>query len=54
VALVDRAEATLKFIEQYPHETVLIPANSSMQPMRYQPAQVDIQGVLVGQMRSYR
>jgi repressor LexA len=54
VALVDRTEATLKFIEQYPHETVLIPANSSMQPMRYQPAQVAIQGVLVGQMRSYR
>lgn len=54
VALVDRSEATLKFIEQYPHETVLIPANANMQPMRYQPNQVDIQGVLVGQMRSYR
>lgn len=54
VALVDRTEATLKFIEQYPHETVLIPANCNMKPMRYQPNQVDIQGVLVGQMRSYR
>ncbi|MDD2737675.1 MAG: transcriptional repressor LexA [Methylomonas lenta] len=54
VALVDKSEATLKFIEQYPHETLLIPANSSMQAMHYRPAQIEIQGVLVGQMRSYR
>lgn len=53
VALVDKSEATLKFIEQYPHEVLLIPANSKMQAMRYSPAQVEIQGVLVGQMRSY-
>ncbi len=54
VALVDKSEATLKFIEQYPHETLLIPANSTMEALRYHPAQVEIQGVLVGQMRSYR
>jgi repressor LexA len=54
VALVDKSEATLKFIEQYPHETLLIPANSKMKAMHYHPAQVEIQGVLVGQMRSYR
>ncbi len=54
VALVDKSEATLKFIEQYPHETLLIPANSKMKAMRYHPLQVEIQGVLVGQMRSYR
>ena len=53
VALVDKTEATLKFIEQYPHETLLIPANSTMEAMRYKPHQVEIQGVLVGQMRSY-
>ena len=53
VALIDQNEATLKFIEQYPHETVLIPANSNMQAMHYLPHQVVIQGVLVGQMRSY-
>ncbi len=53
VALVNKAEATLKFIEQYPHEILLIPANSQMQAMRYKPEQVEIQGVLVGQMRSY-
>lgn len=53
VALVNKAEATLKFIEQYPHEVLLIPANSKMEAMRYHPEQVEIQGVLVGQMRSY-
>jgi len=53
VALVNKSEATLKFIEQYPHETLLIPANSTMEAMRYSPEQVEIQGVLVGQMRSY-
>ena len=54
VALIDKADATLKYIEQYPHETVLIPANKHMQAMRFQPKQVEIQGVLVGQMRSYK
>jgi repressor LexA len=53
VALIDKTEATLKFIEQYPHETLLIPANSKLQAMRFRPEQVEIQGVLVGQMRSY-
>ena len=53
VALVNKTDATLKFIEQYPHETLLIPANSSMGVMRYLPHEVEIQGVLVGQMRSY-
>jgi repressor LexA len=53
VALIDKTEATLKFIEQYPHETLLIPANCKMQAMHYKPQQVEIQGVLVGQMRSY-
>ncbi|MDC9727722.1 MAG: transcriptional repressor LexA [Methyloprofundus sp.] len=53
VALIDKSEATLKFIEQYPHETLLIPANSSMAAMPFLPEQVEIQGVLVGQMRSY-
>jgi repressor LexA len=53
VALVDKVEATLKYIEQYPHEILLIPANVNMKAMRYKPEQVEIQGVLVGQMRSY-
>lgn len=53
VALVDGEEATLKRIEQNPGQVILHPANSSMQPMRFLPEQVQIQGVLVGQMRSY-
>jgi repressor LexA len=53
VALIEKNEATLKFIEQYPHETILIPANKTMEPMRFKPEQVEIQGVLIGQMRSY-
>lgn len=53
VALIDKSEATLKFIEQYPHEVLLIPENSNMSAMKYKPDQVEIQGVLVGQMRSY-
>lgn len=53
VALVDEEEATLKRLEKKSDEVVLHPANSSMNPMHYHPSQVRIQGVLVGQMRSY-
>lgn len=54
VALVDGEEATLKTLEQKPDEVVLHPANASMQPFHYHPDQVQIQGILIGQMRSYR
>jgi repressor LexA len=54
VALIERAEATLKYIEQSPGIVRLIPANANMAAMAYRPEQVEIQGVLVGQMRSYR
>jgi len=54
VALIDQTEATLKFIEQTPEKIVLIPANAAMAALSYRPEQVEIQGVLVGQMRSYR
>lgn len=53
VALVDGAEATLKRIEQKPGQVILHPANSRLAAMAYHPDQVIIQGVLVGQMRSY-
>ena len=53
VALINGEEATLKTLEQRSGEVVLHPANSSMQPMHYHPEQVQIQGILVGQMRSY-
>jgi repressor LexA len=54
VALVDGTEVTLKRLLQRPGEVVLIPANSAMAPMHFAPEQVAIQGVVVGQMRSYR
>lgn len=53
VALVDDNEATLKRLEKQANEIVLHPANSEMSPMHFHPSQVQIQGVLVGQMRSY-
>ncbi len=54
VALVDNSDATLKRIEQKPGEVILHPANETMSPMHFLPDQVKIQGVLVGQMRSYK
>jgi repressor LexA len=53
VALVDGSEATLKRIEQRPGKVVLHPANATMKPLVYMPDQVQVQGVLVGQMRRY-
>jgi repressor LexA len=54
VAMVDGSEATVKRILQRPDSVVLIPANSTMEPMYYAPDRVQIQGIVVGQMRSYQ
>lgn len=54
VALVDQMEATLKRIYRNDDGTVTLqPANTAMQPMRYQGDRVAIQGVVVGQFRAY-
>jgi repressor LexA len=53
VALVDGEEATLKRLEKRSNEVVLHPANSSLSAMHFEPGRVQIQGVLVGQMRRY-
>lgn len=53
VALVNEEEATLKRFEKSAQEIILYPANSEMSPMHFHPGQVRIQGVLVGQMRTY-
>ncbi len=54
VALVDQEEATLKRLRQPDKKTIeLIPENSTMQTMHYDASRITIQGVLVGQMRSY-
>lgn len=55
VALVDNHEATLKRYKRYADGRVeLSPENPDMQPMIYEPARVQIQGILVGQLRSYQ
>ena len=53
VALVRGEEVTLKRILQEPGRTMLYPENSAMAAMEFHPDEVQIQGVLVGQMRSY-
>lgn len=49
VALIEKSEATLKYIEQTAEEVLLLPANANMTALSYRPEQVEIQGVLVGQ-----
>jgi repressor LexA len=54
VALIDNNEATLKRLKYVNDGRVkLIPENSTMEPFTYAAHRVRIQGVLVGQMRSY-
>ena len=55
VALIDNQEATLKYFQRNPDGSITLrPANSRFSPMRYTAERVTIQGVVVGQMRSYR
>ena len=53
VALVDSSEVTLKRIEQKRGEVVLHPANRTHKSQHFRPERIQIQGVLVGQMRRY-
>ncbi|MCW8890950.1 MAG: transcriptional repressor LexA [Sedimenticola sp.] len=53
VALIEGSDATLKRIEQKQGSVILHPANPTMKPMIFSTDQVQIQGVLVGQMRRY-
>lgn len=55
VALLDNNEATLKRLHNNRDGSVTLrPANGRLAPMRYAASRVRIQGVVVGQMRSYR
>ncbi len=55
VAMIDRVEATLKrFKRKSEQEVALIPENADMETMIYAAERVNIHGVLVGQMRSYK
>jgi len=54
VALIDNYEATLKIYRPLSHRRIeLIPANRNLQPMVYSADRVQIQGVLVGTLRTY-
>ena len=52
VALIDREEVTLKEFRRDVKGVWLIPHNPDLQPRCYPPQSIDIQGVLVGVMRS--
>lgn len=54
VALIDSQEATLKRLGEYTSQVVeLIAENQLIPKMRYSASRVSIQGVLIGQLRSY-
>lgn len=54
VALIDDQEATLKRFKRLKDGSVeLSPENQDLQPMVYDASRVKIQGILVGQLRSY-
>ena len=53
VALIDDAEATLKYLRREKGLIRLDPANSAYQPQRYQPDRVRVQGKLAGLLRRY-
>ena len=55
VALIDGMEATLKRLQRNRDGSITLqPANAALAPLRYSAARVRIQGVVVGQFRSYR
>ena len=54
VALIDDQEATLKRFKRLKDGRIeLSPENQNLQPMIYDASRVNIQGLLVGQLRSY-
>ena len=53
VALIDDAEATLKYFRREGAMVRLDPANRSYDPQRYKPQQVRVQGKLAGLLRRY-
>lgn len=53
VALIDDAEATLKYFRREGSKVRLDPANAAYEPQIYDPRQVRIQGKLAGLLRRY-
>ena len=53
VALIRGEDTTLKRIVQEPGRVTLVPENSTLEPITLAPEDVEIQDVLVEQMRAY-
>jgi repressor LexA len=53
VALIDEAEATLKYFRREGSKVRLDPANAAYEPQIYDPRQIRIQGKLAGLLRRY-
>jgi repressor LexA len=53
VALIGGSDTTLKKFYRENGRVRLQPANPAMQPMLFDPTQVQVQGVVVGMMRKY-
>ena len=54
VALIDDQEATLKRFKKLKDGRIeLSPENQTLEPMIYDASRVKVQGILVGQLRSY-
>ncbi len=53
VALVDKEEATLKYLERRPEGVALIPANPAHETRVFAPGRIEVQGKLVGLVRKY-
>lgn len=53
VALVDREEATLKFLKRDGPRIALVPANAKYETRSYEPDRVEVQGRLIGLLRRY-
>ncbi len=54
VALIDDEEATLKRLRQGEGTVTLVAENPAVEPMTYHAGRVTIQGIVIGQLRSYR
>jgi repressor LexA len=54
VALIDQDEATLKYFKRLANKQIqLIPANTRFESITYDAERIQIQGVVVGQLRTY-
>ena len=54
VALIDHDEATLKYFKRLANKQIqLIPANARLEPMTFDAERIQVQGVVVGQLRTY-